>query len=386
MQPQDHSYLTCSEAWGGKFATFSQGEHTQPLPLSIQTFLFTPFESGAIGINPATLAYLKKSATSSALFLVWQQSLELRGKNKCDLQGALGTIVRLESLSTQTSGGILLGKVTGRQRGRILGLAARHGNVFTATVEVIDPPPGEACLHDTLPATFRRGMTYLPPALLNSLDARALCSKLRALWELRVGAPLDLPLDTPPAVLAWSCLRSLPMPSLTRSFLYGSVCTVSLLHGLLHAIKKEVAGYSLCCCHCSQPLIAGKVEDFRNPFLTPGDGGLGEATAKGGLKTMASHVFVNPSGISFRVFTARREEEGGGDGGGGGGGGESGLEISPGAPIKQHSWFPGYAWRNMGCKGCGEGCGWVFTATEEGTQPSTFFAFTEESVAVEALL
>ena len=95
---------------------------------------------------------------------------------------------------------------------------------------------------------------------------------------------------------------------------------------------------------------------------------------------MSSHVFVNPSGISFRVFTARREE------GGGGGREENGLEISPGAPISQHSWFDGYAWRNMGCKACGEGVGWVFTATQVGTKPSTFFAFTEESVAIETLL
>ena len=69
------------------------------------------------------------------------------------------------------------------------------------------------------------------------------------------------------------------------------------------------------------------------------------------------HSFVNPAGIqcNFRTFVEC-----------------SNILISD-ELFRQHTWFPGYAWRFLVCGACSRHLGWKYDSAKKGAVPEGFF-------------
>ncbi len=66
------------------------------------------------------------------------------------------------------------------------------------------------------------------------------------------------------------------------------------------------------------------------------------------------HAFTNPAGYVFPVV-CYKEAPGAG---------------STGDPTEEHTWFPGFGWRVVHCRGCTRHLGWQFSGT---SAPAVFF-------------
>ena len=55
--------------------------------------------------------------------------------------------------------------------------------------------------------------------------------------------------------------------------------------------------------------------------------------------------------------------------------------AAEGAPVAEHSWFPGWAWQILSCACCGEHLGWRFSAAEPGLSPRVFYGLRRSQVS-----
>ena len=67
--------------------------------------------------------------------------------------------------------------------------------------------------------------------------------------------------------------------------------------------------------------------------------------------------YVNPGGHVHDTLTAKMAEN----------------VRAHGGPQTEHSWFPGYSWTMLSCKGCSRHKGWLFTATHRDLDPPKFY-------------
>lgn len=74
--------------------------------------------------------------------------------------------------------------------------------------------------------------------------------------------------------------------------------------------------------------------------------------------------FLNPSGFYFNVITFSHCES---------------VIPLPGT-TQEHSWFPGYDWRILGCSRCNHHIGWQFDSKSK--SPPLFFALIDEKITL----
>jgi len=323
---------------------FSFGEVVYDCPAIPSTFTVYPTESCDLRLPGSLVPYLKEKKNTSIFVFPTLNSIH-----------KLGTLVRLDSCSPDGK----FGRVTGQQRCKILGLHSIRGAqaLLVSRLLVLDPPLGDDSL-ERLPKDFRWG-AHLDPRITSGLCARELCDKLKRAWLARGLPPIELPEGSPPSAFAWLALRALPMSSEAKKEIFLSPNCVALLRCELELLKTHLK-LQLVCADCGTVFVENE-EDLANPFEGRTDG-----------SGCTSHVFVNPAGHSFRVFTAKSLKEG------------ALVEFSGGPPSLDHSWFNGYGWNNMWCTGCGNSLGWKFSAVSQSTLPQLFFAFSEGSVLIES--
>ncbi|KAH7840900.1 hypothetical protein Vadar_023083 [Vaccinium darrowii] len=68
-------------------------------------------------------------------------------------------------------------------------------------------------------------------------------------------------------------------------------------------------------------------------------------------------AYVNPDGYVHELLTLHKA---------------TGLALI-GGPVKEYSWFPGYAWTVADCASCESQMGWLFTATTKKLKPRSFW-------------
>ncbi|GAA0161894.1 ubiquitin-protein ligase [Lithospermum erythrorhizon] len=79
-------------------------------------------------------------------------------------------------------------------------------------------------------------------------------------------------------------------------------------------------------------------------------------------------AYVNPHGYVHEVMTLHRV---------------NGLAVI-GRPVKEYSWFPGYAWSIVECTTCESQMGWLFSATRKALKPRSFWGIRSSQVSDDA--
>jgi hypothetical protein len=155
-------------------------------------------------------------------------------------------------------------------------------------------------------------------------------------------------------VLAWFVLRSLPTldEGARRALLAcGSVCEVLRREAsALAALAARGGRVTLSCSSCRALVVQDDAAALASPF--GGAGGEGGGGGGDGASAVSSHVFVNPSGQSFRIFTARSVV--------------AGAVEAHGPPTLEFTWFAGFAWEAAECAACGEHLGWRYSRPSGG--------------------
>ena len=81
-------------------------------------------------------------------------------------------------------------------------------------------------------------------------------------------------------------------------------------------------------------------------------------------------TYRNPFGLEFEILTVERV---------------SNLLLTS-EPTREHSWFPGYAWRMASCSHCLTHLGWQFAATRPALMPASFYGLWAEKLVSQAPL
>ncbi|EPS57480.1 hypothetical protein M569_17337, partial [Genlisea aurea] len=75
-------------------------------------------------------------------------------------------------------------------------------------------------------------------------------------------------------------------------------------------------------------------------------------------------AYANPHGYVHEVMTLTET---------------TGIAVV-GRPVKEYSWFPGYAWSLTECTECGSHMGWHFAATKAKMKPESFWGLRSSQV------
>lgn len=110
-------------------------------------------------------------------------------------------------------------------------------------------------------------------------------------------------------------------------------------------------------CHLFSPL-AGPGGNGAKAYQCSGCNGL--IASSDHLLTVGGkhlHLFVNPAGVECRFYT---------------------FSSCPGASAKgfateEYTWFPGYQWRFVFCRACGQHLGWHYEAVSDQVRPGEFW-------------
>ncbi|XP_065044188.1 uncharacterized protein LOC135676671 isoform X1 [Musa acuminata AAA Group] len=189
---------------------------------------------------------------------------------------------------------------------------------------------------------FNAPMTFLPYWAYQMYDSYSLARRAADLWRKIIGNPRLDDHARKPDLLSFYIASKLPMSEATRQELLE-------IDGISYRLRREIQllnGFNLIRCKICQVLIA-KRSDM---VVMSSDGPL--------------NAYVNPHGFVHETITVCCA---------------SGLELR-GRPVKEHSWFPGYAWTIADCDMCGSNIGWLFTATKKHLLPKSFWGIRSASV------
>ena len=315
----DHSYLgpTCDRAV--ELHHFALGE-TATLPLMLTRTLVLPGERAALALPTALLSSLSSRGAPALCLLALLPQRAL-----------MGTLVRVTACREEDSlRAAQLCTCLGLCRVRVSALHLRAGLAQVRVLDTLEDAP--------LPLPLPAQGAHLPAWLYARMDAQRLARRVRQLWAL-AGLQPPPPPSQPPAALAWWVLRSLPLDDRQRRAVFGCAGVSSVLARQCRVLRRLAGGARLAvlsCAACQARIVRDSVAALASPF-----GGAGGD--RGG-----SHVFVNPAGVSFRVFTARALAEG------------CGARVL-GRPSLEHTWFAGYSWQACECQ-CGLHLGWRYTS------------------------
>ncbi|CAA6666052.1 unnamed protein product [Spirodela intermedia] len=173
-------------------------------------------------------------------------------------------------------------------------------------------------------------------------DSFALARRAADMWKQIIGAPSMDSLVKKPGLLSFHIASRLPLSESTRQELLE-------MHGISYRLQKEIQlleRFDRVRCKSCLTLI-GKRRDM---VVMSADGPL--------------NAYANPGGYVHEIMTLTRA---------------SGLALE-GSPVKEHSWFPGYAWTIAKCAACESYMGWLFTAARPRLRPKSFWGIRSSQV------
>jgi hypothetical protein len=346
-EAEDHAYLAATDlpAPATAAALHAPGAAGTHMLLPLPDALILPGERAALAV-PAALLHPQQRATT--LCVLGQQA-----------PGALqliGTLVLVTSARAQDAQrGVRLCTCLGLCRGRVAAVQRLPGGggLLQASTLVLDGLEAGA----RLPREAACGASHLPRALWRCLDAERAAARVRAQWAAAGLRALPLPPACPPPVLAWFVLRALPSldEGARRALLAcGSVSEVLRREASALAALAARGGRVALDCACGAAVVRDEAAALASPFGGAAGGAAGAAAAatSGPPAAASSHVFVNPAGHSFRIFTARAVLPGA-------------VQVH-GPPTLAHTWFAGFAWEIAECAACGEHLGWRYSRPNGG--------------------
>lgn len=203
----------------------------------------------------------------------------------------------------------------------------------------------KACTTNESRWSHRAPRTFWPHWVYQMYDSYYLARRVAGMWRQIIGVPSMESLINKPDLLSFYIASKIPVSESTRQELLE-------INGVSYRLRREIQvleRFDLIRCKTCLTLIA-KRSDM---LVMSSDGPL--------------NAYANPAGFVHEVMTVYSA---------------SGLSLI-GSPVKEHSWFPGYAWTIADCAICGSNMGWLFTATKKKLQPKSFWGIRSSQVADE---
>ncbi|XP_008809756.2 uncharacterized protein LOC103721361 [Phoenix dactylifera] len=200
---------------------------------------------------------------------------------------------------------------------------------------------GNRAVHEKKRA-FCAPLSFWPHWVYQMYDSYSLARRAADLWKQIIGSPNMDDYIRKPDLLSFYIASKLPMSESTRQELLE-------IDGISYRLRREIQllkGFNLIRCRSCLTLIA-KRSDM---VVMSSDGPL--------------NAYVNPHGYVHEVITVYHA---------------TGLALF-GGPVKEHSWFPGYAWTSTNCAVCESNMGWLFTATKRNLLPKSFWGIRSSQV------
>ncbi|KAL3633485.1 hypothetical protein CASFOL_022247 [Castilleja foliolosa] len=184
---------------------------------------------------------------------------------------------------------------------------------------------------------------FWPSWVYRMHDSYLLARKVADRWKQVIKAPSMDSLVMKPDLLSFHVASKIPISESARQELLE-------IDGTTYRLRREIElleSFDKLRCKTCQTLIA-KRSDM---LVMSDDGPLG--------------AYANPHGFVHEVMTLMRTD---------------GIAVS-GPPVKEFSWFPGYAWSIAECITCGTQLGWHFSASSKKLKPQAFWGIRSSQVA-----
>lgn len=184
---------------------------------------------------------------------------------------------------------------------------------------------------------------FWPNWVYHMYDSYWLAQKAADKWRQIIRSPSMDAFVMKPDLLSFHIASKIPVSESTRQELLD-------IDGISYRLQQEIQlleGFDLIKCKTCQTLLARRSD----MLVMSTEGPLG--------------AYVNPHGYVHEVMTLFRA---------------NGLAVI-GHPVKEYSWFPGYAWSIAQCGTCESQLGWLFTATKRKMKPRSFWGIRSSQVA-----
>ncbi|XP_027079727.1 uncharacterized protein [Coffea arabica] len=184
---------------------------------------------------------------------------------------------------------------------------------------------------------------FWPNWVYHMHDSYTLAQKAADRWKHIVKAPSMDGFVMKPDLLSFHIASKIPVSESLRQELLE-------IDGISYRLRREIElleSFDRVRCKTCENLIARRSD----MLVMSSDGPLG--------------AYVNAHGYVHEVMTLHKA---------------NGLAVI-GAPVKEHSWFPGYAWSIAECATCESQMGWLFTATKKKLKPRSFWGIRSSQVA-----
>lgn len=184
---------------------------------------------------------------------------------------------------------------------------------------------------------------YWPNWVYRMHDSYCLAQRVAVMWKQIVGTSSVDGLVKKPDLLSFHIASKIPVSESTRQELLE-------IDGVSYRLRREIElleTFDLVRCKTCQIVIARRSD----MLVMSSEGPLG--------------AYVNPSGFVHEIMTFFKA---------------NGLALI-GVPVKEYSWFPGYAWTIAYCATCECQMGWLFTATNKKLKPRSFWGIRSAQVA-----
>lgn len=184
---------------------------------------------------------------------------------------------------------------------------------------------------------------FLPSWVYQMYDSYSLAQRAAGRWKQIVRAPSMDSYIAKPDLLSFHIASKMPVSESTRQELLE-------IDGISYRLRREIElleSFDCVRCRSCETLIAKR----SNMLVMSSEGPLG--------------AYVNPHGYVHEIMTLFKA---------------NGLAVI-GNPVKEYSWFPGYAWSIAECATCETQLGWLFTATKKKLKPRSFWGIRSSQVA-----
>lgn len=184
---------------------------------------------------------------------------------------------------------------------------------------------------------------FWPSWVYQMYDSYSLAQKAAGRWKQIVRAPNMDSYVTKPDLLSFHIGSKMPVSESIRQELLE-------IDGISYRLRREIElleNFDCVRCRTCKTLIARR----SNMLVMSSEGPLG--------------AYVNPHGFVHEIMTLFKA---------------NGLAVI-GHPVKEYSWFPGYAWSIAECATCETQMGWLFTATNKKLKPRSFWGIRSSQVA-----